>query len=109
MSQVQGLVGIGAAVFYHHQGGRLCDGYESVFGILTDGLQQAYPTGWLDAEVEETLHHIEPTHHRGQMAHQILTDILGRILRFLAAYTQEGEHHQGQFSLKSFSCLLQDH
>ena len=100
MSEVKRLIGVGGGVFNHHQrrigGNRL----QAVTFFLLDVGQQTHPTGIGDNKIEETFNHVETCHHIGQVLHEILPDLLRRVLGFLAGHLQKGEDDKRQVTFK---------
>ena len=74
--------------------------------VLVDGFQQLQPCPLPHAEVEESLHYVEFLHGRAVL-HQILSYLVGRLLRTLSGSLHKGEHHQCEVSFKLAACLLQ--
>ncbi len=109
VAEVQGLVGIGAGVFYHHQRAVLRDGLEAEAGVLADGLEQGYPLLRTNAEVEEALHDVVCADDFWQSLHELLTYLLRRSVGSLVAHLGERKADDCQLSLKLWPGLLQLH
>ena len=109
MTQVEGLVGVGTRVFNHHQRALLRNRGETESGILLNALQQLYPLGRINGQVQETLDYVELADYLGHLSHQLFTYLLCCGFRSLPAHLQEGEHHQCQLPFELCTGLLQLH
>ena len=108
VSQVEGLVGVGRRILYHHQGRLRRGGGQPILLLGVDVVQQFNPGRRGNGEVEEALDDVVGG-HGGLVGGEVFAYLLRRLFRSLARHAQEGEHHQGQVSFKLFLRLLQLH
>ena len=107
MAQVEGLVGVGAAVFNHHQGAFVRHRHKAVVGVLLDMLQQLHPCLRIDGEVEESLHYVVFHHLFRCVGYQIFAQVACCVLGLFPACLQKREDHQGELPLKFRPCFLE--
>ncbi len=108
VAQVQGLVGVGRRVFYHHQGRAGVGGLLAVVRVGVDVGEQPCPRRRGHNEVEESLHHVV-RRHRPAVVGEVASEVFGSVLRFLLRYLEQREHHEREVALKLALCLLELH
>ena len=106
MAQVKGLIGVGRGILNHHQGRRFRRSGQSVARISIDVAEQGHPAVGGNGQVEESLHHVEGSHHAA-VVHQILAYFLGRVFGLLARHFQVGEDNEREMAFKLALGLLQ--
>ena len=106
MSQMKGLVGVGAAVFYHHQRSVVGCLLLAIVGVGIDVGQQLQPGGIGDAEVEEAFYNVILADGL-TVLYQIVAQLLSGLLRTFTGHFYKGEHYEGQVALKLTARLLQ--
>ena len=109
MTEVEGLVGVGGRVFYHHQRTLVGDRLETELRVGIDLIEQGNPRGIANDEVEEALHHIELGDHIASMFHKVLSNLVTHHIGSLTGCFHEGEHYHSEVSFKLLTSLLQLH
>ncbi len=99
VSQVQGLVGVWAGIFHHHQLRVVTGLDETEVRVGLDAVEHREPPFGADHDVQEPFHHVEAFHSR-HMVGQPLTYFLGRDLRSLVRGLEPREHHYREVALK---------
>ena len=109
VTEVEGFVGVGRRVLYHHERAVVCDGQEAELGVRLYPLEQLYPLTRTDAEVEEALYGIECADDLWHLLLQTFANLLRRSVWSLVTHLGKGEHNEGYLSLELGPRLLQLH
>ena len=91
-----------------HEGRTLVRSLLAVVVVLIDVFQQVEPCCVSNAQVQETLHHVELADSLA-VVHQILANLLTGLFGTFASHLDKGEYHQCQTTLKLAARLLQLH